>query len=215
MRRIHDCFWTLLFAAAAVGFALTAHRNVWMAWRWAFLALAGVGICGGWVADDDPIGTIFGRPRGNRLDRWIAAALGLAVLAAVAYRRLLGEEWFPASLHWFAVAAMAIGATEELLWRGWMQGALTKSLGSPAAVLAAAGAHAAYKTALFLFPPDGIARQSSGALLFLAGATFGFGAILGLIRLRQGTIAGPMAFHMLFDLLVYGQCASAPWWVWQ
>ena len=241
MKRSSGSFWTLLFAVAAVGFALTAHRDAWMAWRWAFLVLAGVGICGGWVADDDPIGTIFGRPRGKHLGWWIVSAAALAVLAAVAYRRLRGQESFPASLHWFAVVAMAIGATEELLWRGWMQGTLAKSLvcrggadipvcqenggifgrqeclphcGSVAAVLAAAGAHAAYKTTLFVFPPDGIARQSSGALLFLAGATFGFGAILGLIRLRQGTIAAPVAFHVLFDLLVYGQYATAPWWVW-
>ena len=215
MKRFNDCFWTLLFAAAAVGFALTAHRDAWMAWRWAFLALAGVGLCGGWVVLEDPIGTIFGKPRASHFGWWIAFAVVLAVLAAVAYRRLLGEEYFPSSLHWFALVAVGIGAIEELLWRGWMQGALAKTLGSAAAMLAAAGSHAAYKTALFVFPPDGVARQTPGALLFIAGVTFSFGAVLGLIRLRQGTIAAPMAFHTLFDLLVYGQCASAPWWVWQ
>jgi len=215
MKRFNDCFWTLLFAAAAVGFALTAHRDAWMAWRWAFLALAGVGLCGGWVVLEDPIGTIFGKPRASHFGWWIAFAVVLAVLAAVAYRRLLGEEYFPSSLHWFALVAVGIGAIEELLWRGWMQGALAKTLGSAAAMLAAAGSHAAYKTALFVFPPDGVARQTPGALLFIAGVTFSFGAVLGLIRLRQGTIAAPMAFHTLFDLLVYGQYASAPWWVWQ
>ena len=81
-------------------------------------------------------------------------------------------------------------------------------------MLAAAGSHAAYKTALFVFPPDGAARQTPGSLLLMAGVTFGFGAALGLLRLRQGTIAAPVAFHTLFDLLVYGQYASAPWWVW-
>jgi len=241
MKRFNDCFWTLLFAASAVGFALTAHRDAWLAWRWAFLASAGVGACGGWVVLDDPIGTIFGRPRSDRIGWWIALAFGLAVLAAVAYRRLLRTEYFPPSLHWFALVAVGIGATEELLWRGWMQGALTKTLarhggadipvcreesavfgrqeclphrGSLAAVLAAAGSHAAYKTALFVFPPDGVARQTPGALLFIAGVTFGFGAVLGFLRLRQGTIAAPVAFHALFDLLVYGQYASAPSWVW-
>jgi membrane protease YdiL (CAAX protease family) len=212
MRRYCDCFWTLLFAAATVGFALTAHRD---AWRWAFLALAGVGLCGGWIIANDPIGTTFGRSRGKRLGWWIVAAAALAVLAAVAYRRLLGEGCFPTSLGWFAVVAMCIGATEELLWRGWIQGTLAKTLGSTVAVLAAAGSHAAYKTALFALPPDGVARQSATALLFIAGVTFGFGAVLGLLRVRQGTIAAPVAFHILFDLLVYGQYAAAPWWVWQ
>jgi len=245
MTRFNACFWTLLFSAAAVGFALTAHRDAWMPWRWTFLALAGIAICGGWVVLEDPIGTIFGKRRGNRLGLWIALAVGLAVLAAVAYRRLLHEDYIPSSLHWFALVAMAIGATEELLWRGWMQGALAKTLarkghrsganipvcrekdgvfgrqeclphrGSVAAVLAAAGSHTAYKTALFAFPPDGIAGQTPGGLLFIAGLTFGFGAALGLLRLRQGTIAAPVAFHMFFDLLVYGSCTTAPWWVWQ
>jgi membrane protease YdiL (CAAX protease family) len=215
VKRFHNYLWTLLFAAATVGFALTAHRDAWIAWRWVFLALAGAGICGGWVADEDPIGTIFGRRRGKHIGWWIATAIGLAILAAMAYRWGLGEQYVPTSLHWFAVVAMGIGATEELLWRGWMQGTWTKTFGSTVAVLAAAGSHAAYKTALFVFPPEGIARQSSGSLLFLAAVTFGFGAVLGLIRLRQGTIAAPVVFHVLFDLLVYGQCASAPWWVWQ
>ena len=195
------------------------------------LGVAGVAICGGWVVLQDPIGTIFGKPRGNRTGWWIALASVWRFSAAVAYRRLLqAKNTFPSSLHWFAFVAMGIGATEELLWRGWMQGAwktlvpggadipvcrkgrhLAERIlppGSVAAVLAAAGSHAAYKTALFVFPPDGIARQSPGALLFIAGLTFGFGAVLGLIRLRQGTIAAPLAFHVLFDLLVYGQYAT-------
>jgi membrane protease YdiL (CAAX protease family) len=249
MKRLRDCFWTLLFAAATVGFALMAHRAAWMAWRWAFLALAGAAICGGWVSADDPIGTIFGRPRGKRLGWWVVAATGLAVFAAAAYRWGLGERYFPSSLGWFAVVAMAIGAVEELLWRGWMQGTLAKTcdsvpllrrssadcdslpgtaceqaaahdneecgLSSLAGVFVAAGSHAAYKTALFVFPPDGIARQTSGSLLFLAATTFGFGAVLGFSRVRQGTIAAPVVFHVLFDLLVYGQYVSGPWWVWQ
>jgi membrane protease YdiL (CAAX protease family) len=249
MKRFHGCCWTLLFAAASVGFALTAHREAWTAWRWAFLASAAIGICGGWVAAEDPVGTIFGRSRGNRIRGRFVAAIGLAIVAATAYRWQLGEECFPASFHRFAIVAMAIGATEELLWRGWMQGAFaetfdrvpllrrssaecgslpstacrqalahdneTSGLVSFAAVLLAAGSHAAYKTALFVFPPDGVTRQSQGALLFIAGVTFGFGVVLGWMRVRQGTIAAPLAFHVLFDLLVYGQYATAPWWVWQ
>jgi hypothetical protein len=50
MKRLHEGFWTLLFAAAAVGLALAAHREAWAAGRWALLALAGIGVCGGWAA---------------------------------------------------------------------------------------------------------------------------------------------------------------------
>jgi membrane protease YdiL (CAAX protease family) len=243
MRRIDDRIWTLLFAAATVGFALTAHREACVAWRWAFLAMAGVALCGGWVLLEDPIGTVLGRSRGGRLGWWIVLATGLAVVAAIAYRWALAEPYLPTWIHGFAVVAVAIGAAEEVLWRGWVQGALEKTLaraghhggadipvcrekggifgrqeclphrGSAAAVMAAAGSHAAYKTALFVFPPDDVARQTPGALLVIAGLTFGFGAMLGVFRLRQGTIAAPLTFHVLFDLLVYGQYAAAPWWV--
>jgi membrane protease YdiL (CAAX protease family) len=215
MRRTNDWLWALAFAAAAVGFALTAHRDAWAPWRWAFLAAAGIAICGGWILLDDPLGTIFGRVRAGRLAWWMALAGILAVLAAIVYRWALGEKWFPSSLHWFVWGAVGIGAAEEVLWRGWIQGTLAKVSGPYVAVFAAAGAHAAYKTALFAFPPDGMARQSCGALMVMAGMTLGFGAVLGAIRVRQGTIAAPVAFHVLFDLLVYGDGATAPWWVWQ
>lgn len=213
MKQFGESLWTALFAIATVGFALTAHREAWTAWRWIFLAMTGIALCGGWVVLENPIATIFGSPRENRLRWWIATAVVLAVAGSVAYRRLLCEDYFPSSLYWFAIAAMGIGVTEEVLWRGWMQGALTKGLGPLKGVLAAAGSHTAYKTALFVFPPDGVGRQSPGALLVVTGLTFGFGAMLGLFRLRQGTIAAPIMFHAIFDLLVYGQCASAPWWV--
>jgi membrane protease YdiL (CAAX protease family) len=212
-RRLSDWAWALLFAAATVGFALTAHRDAWAAWRWASLATAGAAICAGWVSLDDPLGTILGRSRGNRLGWWMALAGGLAVAAAVVYRWALGEKYFPTALHWFVWVAVGIGAAEELLWRGWVQGTLARPFGAYVAVLAAAGAHAAYKTALHVFPPDGTARQSTGSLLVMAGVTLGFGAVLGAIRARQGTIAAPVAFHVLFDLLVYGEFTRAPWWV--
>ena len=165
MKRFRDGFWTLLFAAAAVGFALTAHRDAWLAWRWAFLALAGVGTlrrldCRGGSDRNDPRQTARqslsagGSPRqsGWRFSPPWRIVGGLA------------EECFPASLHWFAVAAMAIGAAEELLWRRLDARRIDEIVRSPAAVLAAAGSHAAYKTALFVFPPDGIARQSPGSI---------------------------------------------------
>jgi membrane protease YdiL (CAAX protease family) len=213
MKRLGESFWTALFTIATVGFALTAHRESWTAWRWLFLALAGIALCGGWVILKNLIATVFGTPQRNRLIWWIATAVALAVTGSVAYRRLLYEDYFPSSLHWFVLAAMGIGVTEELLWRGWIQGVLTKALEPLTAVLAAAASHTAYKTALFIFPPGGIDRQSPGALLTIAGLTFGFGTVLGLFRLRQGTIAAPIVFHAAFDLLVYGQCETAPWWV--
>jgi membrane protease YdiL (CAAX protease family) len=213
MSRISAYRWQLLFSFAVVGFALTAHREAWLGWRWGFLAAAGIGLCGGWTVLDDPLSTIFGEKRRPRRRWWIAAVTCLAIPAAIGYRRQLFFEALPSALSWFALPAMAIGAIEEIVWRGWLQGSLAKSLPPAGAISIAALLHAAYKTALFVFPPTGAAVRSPGSLLLIGGLTFGVGALLGCIRHREGTIAGPMGFHILFDLLVYGQMEKAPWWV--
>jgi membrane protease YdiL (CAAX protease family) len=140
------------------------------------------------------------------------AAVGCAVGAGfgVLYRISQGMSVFPASgLEAFVAVACLIGATEELLYRGWVQGRL-RVLGWPAAVVFAAASHAAYKTALFAWPPDPMYINYS----FVALWTFVGGIIFGLIREFSGTVVPLMLAHAMFDLLVYGAVARAPWWVW-
>jgi membrane protease YdiL (CAAX protease family) len=213
MRKIPTYRWQLLFSFAIIGFALTAHREAWQWWRWGFLAMTGIGLCGGWAAMDDPLETIFGKNRQPHIGWRIVMVACLAIPATMGYRRLLLWDSLPASLHWFALPAMAIGAIEEVVWRGWLQGSLSKTLPPAIAIVIATGLHAFYKTALFIFPPSCEAIRSPSALAFIAGWTFGIGVLLGIVRLRQGTIAAPVGFHMLFDLLVYGHLNNTPWWV--
>ena len=212
MRKPRTTCWTLLFAASTIGFALTAHRDEWLLWRCLSLALASVALCGGWVTADDPVKTTLGRCQSHYRLAWIAVAVALAVAAAARYRFLIGQSIFPTTLHAFAFFAMAIGCTEELLWRGWMQGTLIEPLGPFHATLLAAGSHTAYKTALFLFPPPGITFFPLVSFLFMASCTFGAGVVLGYLRTREGTIVPPVAFHVVFDLFVYCQYTSTPWW---
>jgi len=205
--------WTLLFAVGAVGFALTAHRDVWLWWRWGCLTLAGAGLCGAWAVVDNPVEVIFGKPRMSRLGLRVFVVGCLGAVAAVGYRLLLETPPFPSSFHWFVVMAMGIGLTEELLWRGWMQGSLAMSYGPLLAVSVTAASHTAYKAALFAFPPTGEPMRTTGAWLLTAALTLGFGAMLGCFRIRQGTVLAPVAFHVIFDLLVYAEYTSTPWWV--
>lgn len=215
MQRVGTYAWLLIFSVAVVGFALTAHHEAWWLWRWGCLALSGVGLCGSWSVMDRPLRTIFGKSRGMYTRRWIIVAGGLGIFAAVVYRCwLLKTAPFLDVLHAFALTAMVIGLTEELLWRGWMQGVLTNTLGPWLALSIVAVSHAAYKTALFVFPPIDEPMRTPGSLLSMAAITLVAGLFLGFIRVREGTIAAPVAFHMLFDLFVYGQCATTPWWVW-
>jgi len=214
MKRSAVHLWILLFAVAVVGFALLSHRDAFSAWRWALLGLAGIGLCGGWVVLDHPVLTVFGKTRAGHPALPVVVLACLGIVAAVSYRRLLDMPCFPSSVHWFAAVAVAIGLTEEILWRGWMQGALAGPLGPVSAALVTAASHTAYKTAMLALPPASEPPPSMASFGFMAACTFGVGVGLGLSRVWQGTIVPAVAFHVLFDLLVYGSCAAAPWWVW-
>ncbi len=206
-------WYALAFSAGMVIFALTAHREAWFPVRLIALGSANVMLMLGLTTTNDLRRTMFGEPRTSRQRVQIAAVAVLGVAAAVGYRELLQTTLVPRSLHWFAPAAMVIGATEEFVWRGWMQGTLMESISWKYAVAITAASHAAYKTALFSFPPADVAMRPVHALLLMAALTFSFGSLLGFFRCYQGTIAGPVVFHVVFDLLVYGDYAQVPWWV--
>lgn len=135
----------------------------------------------------------------------IALGAGLAILA----RHASDMPLLPVGLEAFLFLAAAIGAAEELLYRGYVQGRLSP-LGWPAAVIVAALAHTAYKTALFTFPSMDVRVQLSS----LAVLTFLVGSAFGLTRHFSKSVLPPLAGHILFDIVVYGDRIQAPWWVW-
>ncbi|MFW6108679.1 MAG: CPBP family intramembrane glutamic endopeptidase [bacterium] len=137
----------------------------------------------------------------------IATAAGMAL--GIAYRHASELSVWPESFTGFAVVAAAIGATEELVYRGYVQGRLA-AWGAPIAIVGAAFAHTAYKAALFLGGPSG----AHAHYLFAALVTFVGGLALGALRWWTWSIVPPVAFHVAFDIVVYGDRAEAPWWVW-
>jgi membrane protease YdiL (CAAX protease family) len=137
-----------------------------------------------------------------------AAAIGVGLGAY--YRWSFSMTLLPgAALQPFALAACATGAAEELVYRGWLQGRV-RVLGRPAAVLISAAAHTAYKTALFALPPSPAAVNFPS----LAAFTFTCGALFGFLREASRSVYPAAAGHVVFDLMVYGAAAQAPWWVW-
>lgn len=109
----------------------------------------------------------------------------------------------------FVAVACLIGATEELIYRGWLLGR-AQALGWPAAVVIAAVAHAAYKTALFAWPTGPVPIDLAGIALW----TIAGGIVLGLLRVFSGSVVPPLLAHAAFDFVVYRSVADAPWWVW-
>jgi membrane protease YdiL (CAAX protease family) len=134
----------------------------------------------------------------------------LGTLLALWYRTHLGTGILPLGLKPFAGVALLIGAAEELVYRGYAQGRL-RAVGPVAAVLVAAGLHTAYKGALFAFPP---APELRFDLVTVTAFTFAAGALFGVARERAGSVWPSLVAHAAFDLLVCGDAARAPWWVW-
>ena len=135
-----------------------------------------------------------------------AAAGGLL---AVAWRATCDVPTVPLSLTRFAAVAALIGATEELLFRGVVQGRL-RSLSPATAVLAAALLHTAYKLSLFATPAPGELVN----LRVLLTCTLAGGVAFGAVRQVSGSVWPCVAAHAAFDILGYGDCTAAPTWVW-
>jgi membrane protease YdiL (CAAX protease family) len=198
-------------SAGMVLFALTVHSRL----PWTLLSAAGLAVAAGAIgvslAGATSARTLLGIARPTpRILLFIAAGLLVGGGLAVVYRLRMGLAALPAGgLEAFVLPACLIGAAEEVIYRGYVQGRLAR-LGWPAAVVLAAAAHAAYKTALFAFP----AAPWEVNYLFLAAWTLLGGIAFGLLRQFSGSVLPPVAAHAAFDLVVYGAMAEAPWWVW-
>jgi membrane protease YdiL (CAAX protease family) len=133
----------------------------------------------------------------------LGCALGMG------YRWGYGMELFSGTFGVFAPVAVLIGATEEILYRGYIQGRVHR-FGPFKAAAFAALCHTAYKCSLFVFH-----NQPVDINMFLLGTfTFGVGLTLGILRERAGSLLPAVAAHVVFDIVAYGEYAQAPWWVW-
>ena len=197
-------------SAGMVLFALVAHAPLpTFLLAIAALVLTALAISASFSSSES-FGSILGLHGVSRTVVWwslfgFGAGIGLAVL----FRSSADRPLLLTSLESFVFVAAAIGAAEELLFRGFVQGCLAR-LGWPTAVVLAALAHTAYKTALFAFPPEGLVIQYAT----LASLTFVVGVAIGLTRHLSGSILPAVTAHVLFDIFVYGDWPEAPWWVW-
>jgi len=132
----------------------------------------------------------------------------LGALLAILCRWHFGMPPLPAALTLFAPVAALIGATEEFVVRGYLQGRL-RGLGVVWAVLLASVAHTAYKCALFI-PPTPYRTDFA----FLAFWTFIGGIGFGALREKGRSLLPPLLAHAAFDIVLYGALPQSPWWVW-
>jgi len=136
----------------------------------------------------------------------------VGVAGGLRHRAALGLPLYPSGgLQAFVIVACLIGATEELVYRGWLQGRI-RIFGWPVAVAMAAIAHGLYKTSLFAWPSGFSGVDMDCVRIGLQAAAMGI--IPGLLREFSGSVVPAIMAHAAFDFIVYGAVAHAPWWVW-
>lgn len=131
------------------------------------------------------------------------------LVLALFYRNYLDIRLFPDSFQSFALIAVLVGGMEELVYRGLIQN-LVKPATGVFSILFSSLSHTGYKCFLFLSP----VITETVDLSFLFCWTFGIGLVFGTFRHFSKSIWIPLSAHMTFDIMVYGELAQAPWWVW-
>ena len=151
----------------------------------------------------------FGLVFPRRIIAFLVIGLFLGFIYSSSYRLTSGTGILPKSLHQFTLVAALIGAIEELIFRGFIQGHARK-INITFAVLFATFSHSAYKCCLFILPANNLDIHIGVLFLF----TFIAGILLALLKeISKSTLPAILA-HVVFDVMIYGECLQAPWWVW-
>ena len=140
---------------------------------------------------------------------YLIIGIAMGIMLVVIYRWHLEFRLFPASLHLFVITAALIGSVEELVFRGFLQ-EYVRNINGPFSILFSTLSHTGYKCCLFLSP----AVTSDVNVGFLALWTFLAGILFGTVRHLTGSLLPSLSAHALFDILVYAEFVTAPWWVW-
>lgn len=140
---------------------------------------------------------------------YLITGIAMGIILAVIYRQYLGIILFPSSFHLFVITSAIIGSVEELVFRGFLQ-EYTRSITGPFSILFSTLSHTGYKCCLFLSP----AVTADINIGFLVLWTFLAGIIFGTVRHLTKSLLPTLSAHALFDILVYAEFVTAPWWVW-
>lgn len=152
---------------------------------------------------------IFGLISVRGIDRYfIPLAILTSFFFSMLYRDSLKLDIFPFHFTSFAIVAALVGSTEEIVFRGYVQNHARRS-GLMFSVIIAAMSHTIYKLLLF----SSLTSIGVVNMQFLFFWTLVIGLALGLMKEFSGSCWIPVLFHAVFDIVVYGDGALHPWWV--
>lgn len=153
---------------------------------------------------------IFGfGPWNKRTLLFSAMAIVLGVALGVWTRRRFELTLVPAGFTWVAIVAPLVGATEELVFRGYLQGHL-RPAGKILSIVSASAMHTLYKLLVILT----LAVPLQYDLFFLIFWTFSGGLLFGIIREGSRHVLPALIAHAVFDIILYGSMSAPPVWVW-
>jgi len=141
--------------------------------------------------------------------KFLILGAGIGIAVSLFYRWHLRDSFGIGHLTHFAFIAASIGITEELLFRGFIQGQL-ETVDRFWSVPVSSLGHTLYKAILFITP----FANATVDIAFLSLWTFCFGFLFGWLRNRSGSVLPAAVAHALFDIWIYGHLDEIPFWVW-
>ena len=200
----------VLVAGGILWFAWYAHREgTEFLVAMAGLLLASLAMAWSLFRSSDPLSLVGLRKFNPHTFRLCLQYSAIGIFLALFIRHNTGLSLFPGHLTRVALVTPFIGMTEELVFRGFIQGRL-KSGGFFLAVFLAAAGHACYKYLVLRSLPANLGTD----LPALALITLVIGMVLGAFREITDTVVPAMIAHAAFDLFLYGDFTNMPAWVW-
>jgi len=140
---------------------------------------------------------------------YLTIGILIFTVGGIFYRIHSCRQVLPVTLTYVAFVSAIIGITEELFYRGYVQGTACRY--SAIIGIAITGfSHTAYKIALFVLPPFPIQIDYNFFILY----TLIGNLILSILREFAKNSFPSICAHAVFDIVVYGDFTDVPWWVW-
>ena len=190
-------------------FAIFIHHSIPLR-TVAYAGLAGAAILISYSTRYVPLLYAFGlSPFTKKILIYIVPAFLIGGGLGVLTRHLFDLSLLPQKVTRIAIIAPLVGITEEVIFRGYIQGYM-RPAGRVITILYSSAAHTLYK--ILVIYSLSIPLQIN--FLYLALLTFLAGILFGTIRELSDSVVPPSVAHALFDIVLYGGFALAPVWVW-